>query len=330
MKRTTLFLILFSLLGSATAWYVLSKPDDKTSLAGADRRFKVENTDEIYKIFIADRKGEQTTLERKAGFWQYNGKYTANPNVMNTLLDAIGRMEIAYKPPTAAVQNMIKNLATEGIKVEIYNKNNKLLKSYYIGGATADERGTYAILDGAEQPYVVSIPGWEGNLRFRFNLKGDDWRDKTVFAEKAENIQSVTVEYPKNRNKSFRLERNSNSYQVKPFYPITPIINHPYKPGSAERYLEGFRSLGAEAFENENPRRDSVRQLVPFSIITLQNKQGVEKTVRLFPIFTVSNQAERYLAELSTGDFMLVQHLVFAKVLWGYEFFFENENSTIH
>lgn len=323
MKRTTLFLIIFLLLGSATVWYLMSKPDDKTTLAGADRRFKVENTDDIYKIFIADRKGIETTLERKNGEWIYNNQYKARPNAVDNVLDAVRRMEIQYKPPLAAVPNMIKSLAAEGIKVELYNKTNQKLKSYYIGGATADERGTYAIMDGAEQPYVVSIPGWEGNIRFRFNLKGDDWRDKTIFAENAEDIQSVSVEYPKNKNKSFKLERVGNTFQITPFYDITPIIHRPYKEGSVERYLEGFSNLGAEAFESDNPNREKTLQLLPFSIITVKEKSGAEKTVRLYPIFTAPNNSERYFADVSNGDFMLVQHLVFAKILWGYDFFFE-------
>lgn len=323
MKKTLILLIGFALLGSLTTWYVLSKPDDKTTLLAAERRFKVENTDEIYKIFIADRKGTQTTLERKDGYWLYNGKYPARPNAVDNVLDAVRRIEIQYKPPTAAVNNMIKSLATDGIKIEIYNKTGKLLQSYYIGGATADERGTYAIKDGAEQPYVVSIPGWEGNLRFRFNLQGDDWRDKTIFAENAADIQSVTIEYPKNRDQSFRLEREGNTYRITPFYDVTPVIRRPYKEGSVERYLEGFRSLGAEAFENENPARDSIKQLLPFSTITLKTSARAEKKVQLFPIYTTSNQVERYYAEVNNGDFMLVQHLVFGKILWGYDFFFE-------
>ncbi|MFN7115333.1 MAG: DUF4340 domain-containing protein [Saprospiraceae bacterium] len=324
MKKTLILLIAFALLGSFTTWYVLSKPDDKTTLLAEERRFKVENTDEIYKIFIADRRGNQTTLERKDGYWLYNGKYPARPNAVENVLDAVRRIEIQYKPPTAAVNNIIKNLSTQGIKIQTFNRNNQLLQAYYIGGGTADETGTYAIKEGAEQPYVVSIPGWQGNIRFRFNLIGDDWRDKTVFAEKAENIESVSVEYPKNRNKSFKLERAGNTYRITPFYDITPIINRPYKEGSVERYLEGFRNLGAEAFENENPRRDSVRQLLPFGIITLKNKAGAEKTVRLFPIFTANNQAERYFIDVNNEDFMLGQHLVLSKILWGYDFFFEN------
>lgn len=325
MRKTLLFLLLFIIFGSATAWYLLSNSDENTSNVGDDRRFKLENTDDIYKIFIADRRGERTTLERKNGFWLYNGKYTAHPNAVENVLDAMRRVEMQYQPPKAAVQNMIKSLAADGIKVEIYNKNNNLLKSYYIGGSTPDERGTYMILEGAEQPYVAHLPGWEGNLRFRFNLKGDNWRDKTIFAEHLQDIQSVWVEYSKNKNKSFRLQKEGNNYTILPFYDVTPVIQRPYKKGSAEQYLEGFRSLGAEAFENDNPKRDSIQQLTPFSIITLKNTKGEEKTMRMFPIFSESDRMERYFAAVSTGDFMLVQQLVFGKVMRGYDFFFEEE-----
>lgn len=323
MKRTILFFILFLLFGGATIWYFLSKPDKKTLQAGADRRFKVENTAEIYKIFIADRKGTRTILERKADFWSYNGKYKARPTAIESILDAIRRIEMKYQPSKAMQKNMIKSLATDGIKVEIYNRQRQLLKSYYIGGATPDERGTYVILDEAEQPYVAHLPGWEGNLRFRFNLKGDEWRDKTIFDENPQQIQSVSIEYPKNKNKSFQLEREKNSYVVKPLYDVTPVINRPMKKGSVAQYLENFNNLGAEAFENDNPKRDSIRQLLPFSIITVKHQTGAIKSVRLFPIFSNSDRVERYFADVNTGDFMLVQQLLFGKVMWGYDFFFE-------
>ncbi|MCB9291126.1 MAG: hypothetical protein H6560_27725 [Lewinellaceae bacterium] len=55
---------------------------------------------------------------------------------------------------------MVESLATEGMKVELYDKDGGLLKAYYVGGSTSDERGTYMIMEGAEQPYVPTFrPG---------------------------------------------------------------------------------------------------------------------------------------------------------------------------
>ncbi|HMO38356.1 MAG TPA: DUF4340 domain-containing protein [Saprospiraceae bacterium] len=332
-KKTLLLLIAFALLGAIATWYLLTQPDDQTTLAGADRQFAIANTDVIYKIFIADRQGSTTTLERRDGYWMYNGQYRARPNAIDNLLDAIRRVQVKYKPPTAAVKHMVSDLATQGLKVELYDKNNRLLKTYYVGGATADERGTYMIMDRAEQPYVTHIPSWEGNLRFRYSLKGDDWRDKTIFAYRPEDVQAVVIEYPKQRNNSFRLARAGQDFRVQPFYEVTPVINRPLRSGVIEAYIEGFRSLGAEAFENKNPRRDSVLQLIPFSIISVTDKNGVTTTARLYPIFPEpipgatrlpdANVVERYFAALDNGDFMLIQHHVFKKILWGYEFFFQ-------
>jgi hypothetical protein len=336
MKRTTgLLAIVFVVLGGAALWYLLHPEDDKTSILAKERNFAVEDTAAIYKIFIADRKGESTTLERKDGYWLYNGTYKARPNAMENLLDVIRRVQVKYKPPTPEVDNMIRTLAADGLKVEIYGKNDRLLRAYYVGGATADERGTYMIIDGVEQPYVTYIPSWEGSLRFRYNLKGNDWRDKTVFAEKVDDIAFVSIEYPKQRNKSFQLKREGKSYRITPFYEVTPVINRPYREGSAEAFLSGFKSIAAEAFENNNPRRDSILQLVPFSIITVRNKAGQETAVRLFPIFLDyqdpeavqlpgSVTVERYFADCSSGNFMLVQNILFSKILWAYDFFFEN------
>lgn len=341
MNRTLFLLIAFLLLGGGVLWYLAAGEDEKTTLAGADRAFAVDDIEQVHKIFIADRRGERTTLERRDGYWLYNGRYKARPSVMRPLLDAIARVRVKYKPPQAAMENMVQALATEGIKVELYDKQGGLIKAYYVGGSTSDERGTYMIMEGAEQPYVTELPAWEGNLSVRFRRYGDEWRDKTLFAEEVDNIQSVSIEYPKQRNQSFILENTEKGYEVRPFYDITPEIRRPYKQGSAEAFLTNFESVGAEAFRNKFPGRDSISQLVPFSIITLVDKQGDTTRVELHPIVKeniithdvktgdyvlLNSEIERYFANLNDEDFLLAQHLVLQKLFWGYGSFFKDSN----
>jgi len=337
MNRTVILLLLFLGLGGLSGWYLLTREDEQRTLTGWDREFAVENTADIHKIFIVDRKGNRTTLERRTDYWLYNDKWKARPNAIENLLDAVGRLEMKYKPSQAMVEHMIVDLATNGIKVELYDAQESLLKAYYIGGSTVDERGTFIIRKGAEQPYVGHLPGWSGNLRYRFNLNGEDWRDRTVFSYQPEQIELVTIEYPKQKSKSFRLRRRGEGFEVTPFYDITPAKLEPTSQGMVEVFLSGFESLGAEAFENKNPRRDSVIQQLPFSIISVTNRQGETLSASLFPLYPQRaldpetgkvvgpDQVERYFAALSTGDFMLIQHRVFKKVLWAYDFFFKEE-----
>lgn len=339
MTRTTWLLLSFFILGViAVAYTYFNREDALMRGLKAERNFAVKDVSRLRKIFIAQRDGETTLLEKKGSEWLYNGQHKARPNAIENLLDAIQRVEIDHIPAKAAIKNIVRNLAGEGIKVELYESGDKPIKTYYIGSGTQDERGVYMIIEGFDQPFVCHIPGWEGNLRYRYNLRGDDWRDKTVFAEDPDNIEKVSIEYPKQKNRSFKLERKGNSFDIRPFYEITPRFRLPYREGSAEAFLIGFESLVAEAFENETPAKDSVRQIIPFSIITVTNKQGKTTQAKLFPIFpeaVVSTDpktgqwigangatVERYFVDHSSGDFMLIQDRVFRKVLRGYEFFF--------
>jgi len=334
MKRTTKILaVLFILLAGTASIYFIWGGGANSKLSGWDRDFRVENTESIQKIFLADRRGNLTTLERSGDGWIYNGKYRANPNVMKNLLATIAEIELQSIPSSAAVEPMVKDLATHGIKVEIYGRGDKLLKAYYVGGVTQDERGTFMIMEGSNQPYVVQIPSMVGGIRVRYAITGDDWRDKTLFTMPPGDIVYASIEYPRLKNRSFILERSGDDFSIRPFYDVTPPIAAPYKKGSGERFLQGFENIVAEAFENDNPLRDTIVQRLPFSVITVKTKSGEELTLRLHPAKSSNKYLdepppvyEHYLVEvLPQNDFMLVQDRIITRILWGYDFFFVDE-----
>ena len=336
MNRNTI-LILVALLLGVTSWlYLRNQSGSKTTLAGADRQFAVKDTQSVARVFLVDRQGGTINLRRAGGGWTINDQYPARQTAINNLLDAIARLDILYKPANAAVSTLIKNLSTEGIKVEIYDREDKLMKAYYIGGSTADERGTYIILEGFEQPYVGGIQGWVGNVRFRYNLPVDDWRDRHVFQADLDQISSVSVEYPQQRSKSFRLNREQGgNFAVVPFYEITPRLNKPLSKGKVEQYLMGFESVQASRYINDLGQRDSIQRMDPFSIIELTRKDGTVVKAMMHPAFidpaidektgkiVYSDYIPSYYVSLPSGDFLSVQQEVISKLFWDYSFFFE-------
>jgi hypothetical protein len=328
MKRTLLLAALFLLLGGG-AWYALNKKAQTGSRNSWDMDFAVPNTNEIHKIFLADRKGRTALLERNGDHWIYNGKARARPSAVRTLLETIEKVNVMYVPTKAAEKRMVNSLAEIGIKVEVYNKAGKLLKCYYVGGVTSNELGTYMMMDGSNQPYVTHIPSFVGALRVRFLLGDDEWTDRTIFSEKPEDIQSVTVEYPQRKNESFHLEKTDKAtYTVKPFYSTTPANKNPLRKGVPEAYLLAFESKGAEGFESDNPLRDSVTALVPFVTVTVKKTNGEEKQVRFWPVEVQQTPqgvpyVHRYFAEVNQNSFLLIQEGVFGPIFRGYNFFFE-------
>lgn len=332
MKRTWLLVALFILLG-AGAFYVLKQKKTQTgSRTSWDMEFAMADPDDIQKIFLADRAMNTATLERqKDGAWLYNGRYPARPTAIQTLLQTLTTVKVYYIPAEAAKNNIIKTLGAEGIKVEVYDRSGERRKVYYVGGVTNDESGTFMMMEGSNQPYVTHIPGFIGQLRARFFMGEDDWRDRTIFAERPENIQSIAVQYPQQKNESFKLEKTGEAqYEVRPYFTTTPASNKPQRKGLAEAYLLQYEKLGAEAYETRNRLRDSVTNLVPFAIVELKKTDGTEKTVRFWPVAvqrttdTHEIYVERYFTE-TNGDFLLTQEAVFGPIFRGYSFFFEGK-----
>ncbi len=331
MKRTLLFAALFLVLG-AGAWYVITQKNAQSgSVQSWDMDFSIKNTNTIGKIFIADRAGNTTQLERKVGYWLYNGQYKARPSAVQLLLETINQMVVQNIPPEASEPSIVKGLATTGIKVEIYDLDNQKIKAFYVGGVTIDERGTYMIMEGSENPYVVHVPGFIGQLRVRFFQGADEWRDRKVFGEKVENIQAVSVDYPQQKSMAFKLEKSGDdSYVVQPFYSTTPLIRKPLRKGIPEAYLTQFESLTAEAYETSNPLRDSVVSLVPFAVVNLIKTDGTEKKVRFWPVEVERNPQTgqefvvRYFTDINNGEsFVLTQDRNFGVLFKGYPFFFD-------
>lgn len=338
MKNLLLLLIAFLLLGGGTYWLLQkNKTEGNSSILPAERDFAVKNVDDIGKIFIADHSNNKTLLERRGNSdeWTYNGQYKARPNAMENLLRAIKELEMRYQPANAAKENIIKSIASRGIKVEIYDKKGEKMKSYYIGGAPNSELGTYAIIDGFEQPYVVHIPTFSGNVRFRYNLTGDDWKDRHPFEVPLEKIQEVSVEYPRQKNKSYRIIKKAKGFDVSPFYDQTP--GHSGKPNQSaiERYLTKFEKKQFMGFENAYDQKEAVEKETPFCNIHLKTTDDKEYTLTVWPQRNAPKadtqaapkpgevNTSRYFALMNGKDFISLSHNVMADIFGDYNNFFK-------
>jgi hypothetical protein len=336
MKKTNLILAaILAILGSAVAWHFATKSDNDTSIEGYDFNFAVRDTANVGKIFIADRTGKTATLTRiSPSEWQINGKFKAMPNVINNLLDVVARIELKYRLPRNAVKSVVEDMASRSKLVKVFDKNGKPMRSYYVGGVDMDGLGTYLMMEGSNEPYATHIPNFEGSPAVRYLTEELDWRDRWIFKHSVDDIQEVSIDYPLQKSKAFRLKRDGGQFNVEPMYPVTPRSPLPANQGLVEAFLIGFRALGSEGFENDFERKDSVRAVMPFAIVSLTDRKGKMTSISLHPVVkkaedgtTVLNTEgtafiERYFGDTNDGDFLLVQQLVFQKIFWAYEGFF--------
>jgi hypothetical protein len=338
MKMNKTILLVMSLVViSIAAYFLITGSDNSSSIIDIrDRQFSVEEREDIEKIFIAQRNGRQLIFEKMGGQWNIDGKYDAHPNVMENLLDVLCNLRMKYIPPPSSYENIYSAIGRLGIKVEVYGKNNELLKAYQVGGTTSGELGTIFIMDGYQQPYVMEMPNFEGSLRGRFLFDNvDQLRDRTIFDYDQKEIKSITIDYPKDQKSSFKLDLSNEKPEISRLLTDGYLQERQIKDGTVERFLRGFKDLDAEAFENQHELKDSIKNLLPIAKIRLEDFSGGKKEISLHALLDVFNsgintrvvnidkRVERYFVDCDWGDFMLAQHLLLSKILWKHEEFFE-------
>ncbi len=333
MKRILGLLVLLLLLcGVAYLAINWNNKKNNSTIDTYDRSFRIKDQSEIHKIFIAQKTGPPVTLKRNGDRWMVNDKYKVHENKMMRLLKVMTEMRMKYIPHPNAVPNAIKEIGLIGVKVEIYDASDNKIKTYYVGGGTADELGTYMLMEGADQPYVMDMTSYEGSIRGRYILSELEWRDKTFIAEDLENIKRVKVDYPKYKSDSFVL--NVDDQTVESSNTSKAGEKTKAKPGSIKAYLKNMEKIGSEKLKNNYEDKDSIKALVPFMTLTVSHKKGLDNVYRFFPLEDLESTrntknvretkgVERYFVDCPNGDFILAQHRLVKGLLRSIDYFKE-------
>ena len=194
MKKYRNSLILTGILVVIAAFMVLNKRSG--TFRKDSNTFAISDTSNVTKFFLADKNNNTVLVERTAnGSWLLNKKYEVNPTMVQVMLKTF--ISIDIKDPVAkSVRNtIIRLMAGKSVKTEIYQRvyrinlfdliklfpHEKLTRTYYVGDATMDNSGTFMLMEGSEEPYIVNIPGFRGFVATRYSAMEADWRSHSVF-----------------------------------------------------------------------------------------------------------------------------------------------------
>lgn len=338
MKRLAiLFAILITLAG--VAYYLnLNSNDGKTSLTGNDRNFAFPR-DQIGKITI-QKTGEelQTFTLKDGGEWYINDKFKVSQFTMPYLLQCVSDLTIQNIPSKKATKNIMNDFARVGIQVKVYDLNGEEVRSYKVGLESFDDKGTYFLMDGSKQPYNMYIKGFDGTMRTRFFQPLDKWRDREIWQYDPKDIAEVGVKYHKNQKESFRISVEENSINVRPLSQFIAPSDKEVDQDKAKAYLSAFIRIYAEDYDNNNIRRDSISNLIPFVTVAVKDKTGHINEVDFYPFRDLllknvntkdleeAKNIERFFLKHSKGDFMVAQMRQVKEVFRPYDFFLKEES----
>jgi len=339
MKKYLPYLIIIIALVGAAVWFI--KNQSKGTVSEQEGDFAVKNKEEISKIILTDTENKKVELTNPNGVWMVNGKYPAREELVLQLFDAITRVTSLCPVPTAAHDNVIREMMGRHVRAEIFDAKNNLLKSYWVGGPTVDGQNTYMLLEiegkPASRPHMTYVPNNKGYLTFRYNTDEENWRTKVLFNYKPEEIKSLSVEYPADEKSSFTITN-----VAKDSFTLSPVdekfrISEAYPQKFIQQYLAFYSSIYIEAFDNTYSKRDSLIKTTPYCTITITETDNSVNKVNLFNMPVSKRSKSQFDAkgnDMTTDidhfyasihdekDFAIVQYYVFGKLLRNYKDFY--------
>ena len=225
MKKKTLLILIFSIvafLGLMTfivyqnfSWGPTGKPEY------SQKMFASDDSSTVKKVFIADMGGNTVLLKRGDKGWQLDDGTPATPEMVQSMLATLMNLRVDRPVPAKQVDNMNRVMAASAIKVEIYEDapafilfghgffvKERKVKTIYIGPATQENIGNYAILEGMEdKPCIIYLPGFRGIISPRFSPLKQDWVSHQMLSTKPTRIQSLNVFNCRNNNESFTIKK---------------------------------------------------------------------------------------------------------------------------
>lgn len=351
MKKNRRFIIAVLVLGVIATALLLT--NSKSTFKKALSDFAVDDTSNVTKIFMSDKNNNNLTLNRgKDGKWLVSNKYPGSKANIALLLGTMRNVQMKETVPKGAIENVIKDMASFSVKVEIYQwkyridlfnsirlfPHEALTKVYYVGGPIQSNQGSYMIMEHSSVPFVVYLPGLRGFVTPIYSPIEKYWRDYTIFKKTIQQIESVKMEFPSDPENSFEIKNRQNmnlqfislaGNQVVPIFDTLKVMN----------FLSAFRNINFEALMNDmdTHRKDSILKLTPYCIISLTDTSHFTNTIRTFrkgvttaEVDAMGNPApydlDRLYALVNDGkDFTLIQYFVFDKILRPKSFFIRKQ-----
>ncbi len=320
------------------AAYILATKK-KTTLDEDLKNFAVKDTASINKIIITEKNGKQAVLEKNdKGVWMINAKFPARMDAVELLLYTFLRTEMKFPPGAEAKKTIIRSIATEGRKVEVFQQGERT-KIWYIGTSTPDHTGTPMLLSDPEtdekyeEPFVTWIPGFDGFLSTRFFTDENDWRNRNLLSVSPAQMQTVKMEYTNYPDSSFQITVHDIQH-----FTISHLNNQTFvqaDTAAIKQYLAYFLDLSAEVYlsRETEPAIDSVRRTNYFAQLSVTDKTGKLTQLRFYHKQPETGKEELYgekvpfdpdhiyISYNSNNDFALGQYYTFGKVMQSARYF---------
>ncbi len=211
-------------------------------------------------------------LTEENGTWLINGKTDARKSGVNYILRILKEIKIKSPVSPELFESDVTAKGLLPVKVKVYEKR-KLLKSFLVYKSRSNIYGNIMKMNQQSKPFIVYLPGYEGDIGSGFTVNELFWQNYTLFNLMPSEISSVKLENLSDTASSFTII-NSNRHFV---LAENQTGQHSWDSALVVRYISyfariPFESWALELTDMEKKSIESQQPLYKLTISTSINK----------------------------------------------------------
>ncbi|MBN2631936.1 MAG: hypothetical protein JXR66_00160 [Bacteroidales bacterium] len=240
--------------------------------------FAAEPAEGITRIEISS--GEKNLLlEKKGEKWLVNGKHEARSSGISFIGHTVTGIRIKSPVSPGLFEELISEQKTEPLKVRIY-ENRKLLSSFLVYKTNSNIYGNIMKINERSKPFIVHLPGFEGDIGSVFSTSELYWLPFTLFRLLPSEIESVEFENISDPQSSFSIQRQNN------LFVLSGELNYEaaWDTSRVRRYISYFTQVPFEnwAFDLDEEERRKILKREPICNISVRETTGARLKLTLW------------------------------------------------
>ena len=148
------------------------------------------------------QKERKLTLEKEGSNWLINGRIETRKSGILFILRILEEMKIKSPVSTELFNSEITKMGIEPVRVKVYEKR-KLLKTFLVYKTQSNTYGNIMKIKRGSKPFIVYVPGYEGDIGSGFTLNKLFWQPYTIFNLLPSEIASIEFENLSDTSLSF-------------------------------------------------------------------------------------------------------------------------------
>jgi len=159
----------------------------------------------IQIVNLEDSAHSKIYLEKSNQGWKLNSRFTAEPKLLALFLNIYSSLEIQMPVPNSISDSINKLLTNKGLLIRFFSQE-KLCSQVIIGDRNSEKNGNYAKIPLQNDLYIIANPGFSYSLLDITSSEVRFWRNKTLIEINPNLIQSASLIYKENPEKSFQIQ----------------------------------------------------------------------------------------------------------------------------